>query len=65
MPPPGNDLGSIAVIAAVLRQSPEAGSYSAAAAQCFSASLGPGPHFRDGLGDSIRERGNLEGELRH
>src|SRR4030088_3160117 len=40
MPPLGNDFGSIAVIAAVLRQSPDAGSYSAAAAQCFSASPG-------------------------
>jgi hypothetical protein len=33
-----NDFGSIAVIAPVLLRSPEAGSYSAAAAQCFSAS---------------------------
>jgi hypothetical protein len=55
MPPLGNDLGSIAVIAAVLRQSPEAGSYSAAAAQCFSASPGLA-HTSARAAASIRER---------
>jgi hypothetical protein len=41
MHPLRNDFGSIAAIAAVLRQSPEAESYSAGAAQGWSASHEP------------------------
>src|SRR3977135_2953571 len=53
MHPLRHDFGSFAVIAPVLRQSPEAGSYSAAAAQYFSASPSLAYRF---LGQSIRER---------
>jgi hypothetical protein len=44
MHPLRNDFGSIAAIAAVLRQSPEAESYSAGAAQGWSASHEPRSH---------------------
>jgi hypothetical protein len=43
-----NDFGSNAVIAPVLRQSPEVG--------CFSASPSLCPHIPESFGESIRER---------
>ena len=54
--PPGNDFGSVAVTAAVLLRSPEARSYSPAAAQSFSATPEPCSHIHARLGESIRER---------
>src|SRR3979411_2440282 len=54
--PPGNDFGSVAVTAAFLLRSPEARSYSPAAAQSFSATPEPCSHIHARLGESIRER---------
>jgi hypothetical protein len=47
--------GSVAVIASSLLRSSEAGSYSAAAAQCFSASPSLA-HIHARLGETIGER---------
>jgi hypothetical protein len=79
MHPLRNDFGSIAAIAAVLRQSPEAESYSAGAAQGWSASHEPWSHVfvvtrsfvlqtcdaRDGGSAQVSACGVRTGRLRH
>jgi len=59
-----NYFGSNALIAAVLLQSPEAGSYSAAAAPVLQRKPEPCPHIHEGLGESIRVRVVMAGTWR-